>query len=137
MLAATCFTAFLLIAPFLFGNPYALYSIIVALLYNLGINLPLILYLSLYNRTKIDITAGAFSMQGKSGQKMLNVMILILAPAIISGFLINYFGIMACFKILGGLGLAGILLMPFTFNLVLKVFTKKKYIMGAAYREPI
>jgi hypothetical protein len=137
LLAATCLAAFLLIAPFLFGNLYAFYSIIVALLYNLGINLPLILYFSMYNRVKIDITAGTFSMQGKSGQKMLNVMMLILTPAIISGFLINYFGIITCFKILGGLGLAGIFLMPFTFNLVLKVFARKKHIMGAAFREPI
>jgi hypothetical protein len=137
LLAATCFVAFLLIAPFLYQNQYAFYSLVVALLYNLGINLPLILFFSLFNRTKVDISAGAFSMQGKSGQKMINVLILILVPAIISGFLIKMFGISACFKILGGLGLAGIISIPFIFNLILKGFAKKKYIMGAAFREPI
>jgi hypothetical protein len=76
LLAATCLGAFLLIAPFLFNNQNAFYSLIVALLYNLGINLPLILLFSLFNRTKVDISAGAFSMQGKSGQKMINVLIL-------------------------------------------------------------
>ena len=92
---------------------------------------------ALYNRTKVDLSAGAFSMQGKSGQKMINVLVLILVPAIISGFLISTFGIVACFKIIGGLGLAGILLLPFTFNLILKGFANKKYIMGAAYRAPL
>jgi hypothetical protein len=137
LLAGTCLVAFLLIAPFLFHHQYAFYSLLVALIYNLGINLPLILFFSLYNRSRIDISAGAFSMQGKSGQKMINVLILILAPAILSGILISNVGIAACFKILGGLGLAGILLMPFTFNLILKSFANKKYIMGAAFREPV
>jgi hypothetical protein len=76
-------------------------------------------------------------MQGKSGQKMINVLILILVPAIISGVLISNFGVTTCFRIIGGLGLTGILLMPFTFNLILKGFVNKKYIMGAAYREPM
>jgi hypothetical protein len=47
------------------------------------------------------------------------------------------FGTNACFKILGGLGLTGIISMPIIFNLILKGFAKKKYIMGAAFREPI
>jgi len=137
LLAATCLGAYLLITPFIISNPLAFYSITVALLYNLGINLPLMIFLSLYNRTRIDITAGAFSMQGKSGQQVLNVLILILAPAIISGFLINNFGIIVCFKILGSAGLMGIILLPFIYNAILRRFIKKKYIMSAAFREPI
>jgi hypothetical protein len=137
LLAATCLGAFLLVAPFLFNNPLAIYSLTVALLYDLGINLPLMLFLSLYNRTKIDIAAGAFSMQGKSGQQMLNVLILILAPAILSAILINNYGIMVCFEVLGGFGLSGIILLPFTFNFIYKRFLSKKYIMGAAFRQTI
>ena len=137
LLSATCIGAFLIITPFIIGNSLALKSLTVALFYNLGINLPLMLFLSLYNRSRIDISAGAFSMQGKSGQQVLNVFILILSPAILSGFLINYFGIENCFWILGGLGLTGILLTPFTFDSILKLFIKKKHIMGAAFRNPI
>ena len=137
LLSATCIGAFLIITPFIIGNSLALKSLAVALFYNLGINLPLMLFLSLYNRSRIDISAGAFSMQGKSGQQVLNVFILILSPAILSAFLINYFGIENCFWILGGLGLTGILLTPFTFNSILKLFIKKKHIMGAAFRNPI
>jgi hypothetical protein len=94
-------------------------------------------FLALYNRSRIDITAGAFSMQGKGGQQMINVLILILLPAILSGFLINYFGIEYRFRILGGIGLTGILLTPLTFNSIYKLFIKKKHIMGAAFRNPI
>jgi hypothetical protein len=137
LLAATCLGAFLLIAPFLFTNRFAFYSLIIALLYNLGINLPLMIFLSLYNRTRIDITAGAFSMQGKSGQQILNVLILILTPAILSGFLIYHYGILTCYKVLGGIGLTGIILLPITFNYTLKKFITKKYIMGAAFRNPV
>ena len=137
LLSATCIGAYLLIAPFIIGNSFAFKSLTVALSYNLGINLPLMLFLSLYNRSRIDISAGAFSMQGKSGQQIVNVFILILTPAILSGFLINHFGIEYCFRILGGIGLAGILLTPVSFNAIFKLFNKKKHIMGAAFRNPI
>jgi hypothetical protein len=62
--------------------------------------------------------------------------LLILAPAIISGVLISNFGTETCFKVLGGLGLTGIVLFPVMFNQILKKFIKKKYIMGAAFRQP-
>jgi hypothetical protein len=137
LLSATCIGAYLLIAPFIIGNSYAIKSLTVALFYNLGINLPLMLFLSLYNRSRIDISAGAFSMQGKSGQQIVNVFILILTPALLSGFLINHLGIENCFRILGGIGLTGILLTPVTFNAIFKLFIKKKHIMGAAFRNPI
>jgi hypothetical protein len=137
LLSATCIGAFLVIAPFIIGNSYAFKSLTVALFYNLGINLPLMLFLSLYNRSRIDISAGAFSMQGKSGQQIVNVFILILTPAVLSGFLIYHFGIDNCFRILGGIGLTGILLTPVTFNAIFKLFIKKKHIMGAAFRSPI
>ena len=137
LLSATCIGAFLLIAPFIIGQITALKSLIVALFYNLGVNLPLMLFLSLYNRSRIDISAGAFSMQGKSGQQIVNVFILILTPAVLSGFLINHFGIENCFWILGGIGLTGILLTPITFNSIFKLFIKKKHIMGAAFRNPV
>lgn len=137
LLSATCIGAYLLIAPFIIGNSFAIKSLTVALFYNLGINLPLMLYLSLYNRSRIDISAGAFSMQGKSGQQIMNVFILILTPALLSAFLINYLGIENCFRIIGGLSLAGILLTPVTFNAIYKLFLKKKHIMGAAFRNPI
>jgi hypothetical protein len=137
LLSATCIGAFLLIAPFIINNSYAFKSLTVALFYNLGINLPLMLFLSLYNRSRIDISAGAFSMQGKSGQQILNVFILILTPAVLSGFLINHYGLENCFRILGGIGLTGILLTPVTFDAIFKLFIKKKHIMGAAFRSPI
>jgi len=137
LLSATCIGAFLIIAPFIYGNDLAFYSLLVALLYNLGINQPLMVFLSLYNRTRIDIAAGAFSMQGKSGQQMVNVLILILVPAIISAFLINHFGIAICFQVVGGLGLAGILIFPLSMKYIFQKFMSKKYIMGAAFREPI
>lgn len=137
LLAATCIAAYLLIAPFLFNNAYAFNSITIALLYNLGINLPLMVFLSLYNRTRIDISAGAFSWQGKGGQQMLNVLILILAPALISGLLINYYGIKICFWVMGCIGLAGIIMLPITINLINNRFKGIRYIMGAAFREPI
>ena len=136
LMAATCAVTFLVIAPFLFHSLNAFYSLTVAFLYNLGINLPLMLFLSLYNRTRIDITAGAFSWQGKSGQQMINVLILILAPALISGFLISHFGLITCFWIMGSIGLAGILVLPLTLHFIYIKFTRKKYIMGAAFREP-
>ena len=69
--------------------------------------------------------------------RLLLVTILILSPAILSGFLINYFGIENCFRILGGISLTGLLLAPVTFNSILKLFIKKKHIMGAAFRNPI
>jgi len=136
VLSVTCLVAFLMIAPFIFTRHLAFLSLLVALLYNLGINIPLMVFLSMYNRTRIDISAGAFSMQGKSGQQMINVLILILAPAIISAVMISNFGTEACFKVLGGLGLAGIVLFPVLFNHILKKFIAKKYIMGAAFRQP-
>ncbi len=136
VLAVTCLVAFLLIAPFIFTRNLAFLSLLVALLYNLGVNIPLMVFLGLYNRTKIDVSASAFSMQGKSGQQIINVLLLILAPAIISGVLISNFGTETCFKVLGGLGLTGIVLFPVMFNQILKKFVKKKYIMGAAFRQP-
>jgi hypothetical protein len=137
LLASTCVAVYLFIAPFLFRNTYAFNSVTVALMYNLGINLPLMAFLALFNRTRIDISAGAFSMQGKGGQQMLNALILILSPAFISGFLIKYYGIKICFWVMGGIGLSGIIMLPFTLHLITKKFIRIKYIMGAAFREPI
>ncbi|HKJ70094.1 MAG TPA: DUF5687 family protein, partial [bacterium] len=127
------FLGFSVIILYLLLLPYALISVNLLYihgslaLYNIGINSPLILFLSTYTRKRMDLTASILGTQGKGGAQYLTILptlilpILIMIPLRITG-LGN-----GIFAVYGILGLAGIFLQRPLRNLLVAQFSRQKY----------
>lgn len=81
MYVASCFAAFILsLAYVYFGWKIALINMS-AFLFNIGINIPMVMYISMFNPKKIDLTKGsAFNYQGVGAAQWLMALPVILFP---------------------------------------------------------
>jgi len=126
---------FILLLPAVIYGVTVLYFLISTLLFNLGFSTHFLLFMASSSATKMDLKAGLFSMQGKGGQQMLNVLIIILAPAIVYGFTASKFGSATALIIISCVGILGIIFHPLILNSAVKRFIKRRYILGAAFRQ--
>ena len=135
------FLGFSVIILYLLLLPYALITVNLLYihgslaLYNIGINSPLILFLSTYTRKRMDLTASILGTQGKGGAQYLTILpalilpILIMIPLRITG-LGN-----GIFAVYGFLGLTAIFLNKPLLNLLVAQFFRQKYRMAIAFRQ--
>ncbi len=117
------------------NNQLATEALIASLLYNCGINSYLWMYISVYNRTAIDLSRPQlFNYQGVSASQMLLVTpIMIIAPAIawIVSLCTNDH---IALYVLGGLGITGFLLMKPALSMLARRLQDRKYEISEAFR---
>ena len=107
-----------------------------AFLFNIGINIPILLAAASYNKKKLDInTAGTFNMQGVNGMQFVFIFTVLLAPI----FLYLPFSIFNYAElglaVIGGLGIIGILLKPLSVRGIASLFSDNKYGLTEGYRS--
>ena len=106
-----------------------------AFLFNIGINIPVIMRLSMYSPKKIDLNRGAaFNYEGVGAAQWLMMLPVLIGPYLIYGpFSIagykNY-GIVA----VGAVGLIGFLFHRQVLNALTKTFTEKRHQISAGFR---
>lgn len=120
----------------LFWDPQIFALISVAYLWNMGINLYLMIHFSMATPHKIALNETAyFNWQGSSKIHFLMGLLIVFIPVIIYSifYLIDqeYLGLL----ILGGSGLLGVLGYRFWIHRLVKRFFRLKYLMAEAYRE--
>lgn len=126
---------------FLVTLPYGLisYKIILinlaALLFNMGINVFIVFYFSVFNSKRLDLAKGAsFNWQGVGASNFIQGLPLLLLPLLIYapfGFLdIPYWGVFT----IGALGLVGFIFRKQLLLLTVKRFEENKYKLATGFR---
>jgi len=137
---------FLLLTPtlllYIFTVPYAFYGAKIfwinfaALLYNVGINIPLLLYTASYNKKRMELSRGSMmNYQGVGVNNFIMALPLIIVPALIFLPIEKLFGEVVGISVLGGLGILGLLFNQSLIRLAVKHFEKRRYIIAEGYRQ--
>ncbi|NNE77325.1 MAG: hypothetical protein HKN31_09665, partial [Pricia sp.] len=127
---------FLLSIPYVYFGWQALAINFSCALYNLGINIPMILFFGSMNKKRIDLNRSAFAnMQGTGAVQFLVILPLLGAPMLI--FLgIQYFASFeAALMVLSLMGIVGVLFKKPLLDGITQIYRKKKYNMVAGFKE--
>jgi len=130
------FIAFLLTLPYgFFGTKIVLINL-AAFFFNIGINVFVVFYFSVLNKSRIDLSkSAAFNYQGVGASKFVMMLPLILLPMLIYapfGFMgLPYWGIFA----IGLVGLTGFIFHRQLLQLAANRFLANKYKIAAGFRQ--
>jgi hypothetical protein len=137
---------FLLLTPtlllYIFTIPYAFFGMkifwinFVSLLYNVGINIPFLLYAASYNKKRMELGSG--SMMNYQGLGLNNFIIslpLLLIPAMLYMLFKAISGEIAAIVLLGVLGILGLAFNQSLIRTAIKHFEKNRYALAQGYRQ--
>jgi len=136
LISVSVVVMFLLTIPYIYFGWEALAINLACALYNLGVNIPVILYFGSFNKKRIELDQSPFgNMQGTSATQFLIMLPVLIAPIVL--FSIFYYAISfeASVIILSVLGIIGFAMRNYLLNLVTEQYRKKKYGMIAGFKE--
>ena len=109
---------------------------IAAFLFNMGINIPVLLYFATFNRKRIELSQGtAFNYQGTTIKNFMVMMPILMVPMIIVGILSAIFNGTIALWTISILGLTGLFLHKPILSLCVKQFNAQKYKLAEGFRE--
>jgi len=127
---------FLLSIPYVYFGWQALAINFACALYNLGVNLPVVLFFGSFNKKRIDLTKSAFgNMQGTSATQFLILIPLIVVPSILYFVLKTFVSFEAAIVTLSILGIIGYALKKPLMDKITEGYRKRKYVMIAGFKE--
>jgi hypothetical protein len=127
---------YLVTLPYALMYPKIIYTHLSMLLYNLGINIPLIFFIGLYSKKRLDLNqSSVMNYQGVGASQWLAGLPMILVP--IGLFYLGKlaFGTVGGYAILGTLGFAGILLHSVIIDFFSKQYRKQKHQLINNYKN--
>ncbi|TVZ16203.1 DUF5687 family protein [Maribacter sp. MAR_2009_72] len=105
-------------------------------LYNLGVNIPVILYFGSFNKKRIELDQSPFgNMQGTSATQFLIMLPVLVAPIIIFSIFYYIFNLQVAVIVLSVLGIIGFSMKNYLLNIITEEYKKKKYGMIAGFKE--
>ncbi|MFT3753993.1 MAG: DUF5687 family protein [Paludibacter sp.] len=127
---------FVLTTPyFLFGSKI-MYMHIVAFIFNVGVNVYLLLFLATFNTKRVDLSkSSAMNYQGTTYKSFLIVLPIMFVPMILVWVLSTVASISVALWTLTILGLTGILLRNQLITLCVNQFNHRKYKLAEGFRE--
>jgi hypothetical protein len=127
---------FVLTTPyFLFGTKI-IYMQLAAFIFNIGINIFLLLFLATYNTKRVDLSrASAMNYQGTTYKSFLIVLPIMFFPMLVVWLLSTFFSLAVALWTLTALGLIGILLRKQLLTLCVNQFNRRKYLIAQGFRE--
>ena len=129
--------AFVLSTPYVFYGKEVLLANTVAALYNIGVNVPFLLFAASYNRKRMELSKSAsFNYQGVGVNNFLIAFPLVLGPMLLFYVVENLFSAQTAMIFTGALGLAGILLHKKLIDGAVRFFEKNRYKIMEGFREP-
>ena len=127
---------FLLSIPYVYFGWQALAINFSCALYNLGVNVPVILFFGSMNKKRIDLTTSALgNLQGTSATQFLVGIPLFGAPMIIYVVFLHFVSFEAGMIFLAAMGISGFALRKPLLNKITEAYRKKKYRMVAGFKE--
>jgi hypothetical protein len=127
---------FVLTTPYFYFGSKIIFMHIVAFIFNVGVNIYLLLFLATYNTKRIDLTqTSALNYQGTTFKNFLIVIPLMIFPMGLV-YLISYFVSMTlAMWTLTIIGLSGIVLRKPLLKICVLQFNNRKYKMAEGFRE--
>ena len=136
LISVSIVVMFILSIPYVYFGWKALAINLGCALYNLGVNVPVILFFGSMNKKRIDLTKSALgNMQGTSATQFLVLIPLMVVPSLV------YFGMktLVSFEVAIGtiavMGIIGIFFRERLLDKVTKAYRKRKYAMVAGFKE--
>jgi len=127
---------FILTTPYFFFGMQIVYLHLAAFIFNIGVNVYLLIYLATYNNRRIDLTkSSAMNYQGTTYKSFLIVLPIMFLPMIIVYGITALSSIKVALWTLSILGFAGILLRHQIMTLCVNQFNRRKYKLAEGFRE--
>ncbi len=126
----------ILSTPYLYYGWHILMVNLVCAVYNLGVNIPLLLYAGSFNKKRIDLDKSPFmNYQGTGAAQWLVALPLILVPSLLFYGMFKLISFEAALILLGTLGFIGLLLRSNLLNIIAAAYQKRKYEMIQGFKQ--
>ncbi|MEO1010635.1 MAG: DUF5687 family protein [Bacteroidota bacterium] len=136
LIAVSVAVMFLLTLPYVYFGWKALAVNFAAALYNLGVNIPVILYFGSFNKKRIELDQSPFgNMQGASATQFLIILPVLGLPIVLFALLNFLISFKAALIVLSLLGIVGFTCRNYLFGRITEQYRKKKYGMLAGFKE--
>jgi len=136
MLVAFNIICFVLTTPYFFFGLKIMYMHLAAFIFNVGVNVFLLLFLSTFNTKRIDLSkTSAMNYQGTTFKSFLIVIPIMFIPMLIVGILSTLTSITVALWTLSVMGLAGILFRNSLITVCVNQFNRRKYKLAEGFRE--
>jgi len=136
LVAVVSVTCYIVTLPYALMYPKIIYTHLAMLLYNLGINIPLIFFIGLYSKKRLDLNqSSVMNYQGVGASQWLAGLPMILVP--IGTFYLGklVFGTVGGYAVLGTFGFIGILFHSVIINFFSKQYRKQKHQLLRNYKN--
>jgi len=127
---------FIVTTPYFFFGMKIVYMHLAAFMFNIGVNIFLLLFLATYNNRRIDLSKGsAMNYQGTTYKSFLIVLPIMFLPMIIVYSLSALFSLSVALWTLSLLGLAGVIFRNSMITICVNQFNRRKYKLAEGFRE--
>ncbi|MGC1517019.1 MAG: DUF5687 family protein [Maribacter sp.] len=127
---------FLLTIPYIYFGWDILLINFACALYNLGVNIPVILYFGSFNKKRIELDQSPFgNMQGTSATQFLIMLPVLVVPIILFSIFYYLFSVEVAVGVLSMLGIIGFAMKNHLLNRITEQYKRKKYGMIAGFKE--
>ena len=128
--------SFLLSTPYLLMGTKFFFLHVAMFLFNTGINAFLLIFTATFNNKRIDLSARSmFNYQGTTYKSFLIILPVMFFPMLITFILANFLSFNMILLVLGLLGLAGVVSIPYQMKLCTQQFVRRKYALAEGFRE--
>ncbi len=136
LISVSVVVMFLLSVPYVYFGWQALAINFSCALYNLGVNVPLILFFGSFNKKRIDLDKSAFgNMQGAGAAQFLIMLPIIVLPLLLYVGFKYLVSFEVALMVIGGVGIITFAFRNMLLNYVTKAYRKKKYGMISGFKE--
>ncbi|HAQ21859.1 MAG TPA: hypothetical protein DCR40_21910 [Prolixibacteraceae bacterium] len=127
---------YFLTLPYAFMHTKIIYTHLAMLLYNLGINIPLLFFIGLYSKKRLDLNqSSVMNYQGVGASQWLAGIPLLVGPILLFQLFKLMFGVTGGYIGLGILGSVGILFHTFIIEFFSKKYLKQKHQLISNYKN--
>jgi hypothetical protein len=136
LMAAFGVVSFLLTTPYFFFGQKIIFMHISAFLYNMGVNVFVLLFFSTYNTKRIDLSkSSAMNYQGVSVKNFLVMLPMLAFPVTAMWLLTTFFSWELALSVFSVIGIIGIIFSPKIIQASVKQFQARKYMLAQGFRE--
>lgn len=136
LLAAFAVASFVLTTPYFLFGWKIMFMHIAAFLFNIGVNIFVLLFFSTYNTKRIDLSkSSAMNYQGVTIKNFLVQIPMLLVPILLMWLLSAFFGYEMGLFVLSALGIGGLIFSRPLINVCVKQFQNRKYILAEGFRQ--
>ena len=136
LISVSVVVMFLLTVPYIYFGWKIVAINLGCALYNLGVNVPVILFFGSFNKKRIDLNKSAIgNMQGTSATQFLVLLPIMVVPSVLYFVLKTFVSFEVAMITLSVIGIMGFALRKTLLDKVTEAYRKRKYKMIAGFRE--